>query len=472
MGYVSDFLGRRGIARGDAVALALGNGPEAAAAFLAVADAAVAAPLNPAYQDSEVAFFLTDLHARALIVDRDSPSRAASAARACGVPVVTLVPCLDRPAGAFSLEWTAAGPLRSARPAERSEDVALLLHTSGTTSRPKLVPLTRDRLCLSARQIGRTLALAPTDVCLNVMPLFHVHGLVGAVLATLSAGGSVWCSPGFNALRFFAWLEQSEATWYTAVPTIHQTVLARGREHDRARRRHRLRFVRSSSAPLVEGLWQSLEDFFCVPALNAYGMTEATHQIASNPLPPRARKPRTVGLSTGPEIGVMDESGCLLPPGSIGEVVLRGDTVMVGYEQPIEANAAAFCDGWFRTGDQGALDTSSYLTLTGRLKELINSGGEKISPYEIEAVLLQHPAVAQAVSFAVPHSSLGEAVGVAVVLRENQQVTERALRRFAADRLAKFKTPRRIVMLDELPRGATGKLQRVGLARRLNVDAS
>jgi acyl-CoA synthetase (AMP-forming)/AMP-acid ligase II len=348
-------------------------------------------------------------------------------------------------------------------------DIALLLHTSGTTSRPKAVPLTQANLSASARHIATTLGLQPTDRCLNVMPLFHIHGLVAAVLASLHAGGSIFSCPGFNALRFFSWLEESQTTWYTAVPTMHQAILERAERHRQTIEAHPLRFLRSSSASLPPQVMRRLEQTFSAPVVEAYGMTEAAHQMACNPLPPAARKPGSVGPAAGPEIAIMDERGELLPAGAVGEVVIRGPNVTPGYLDNEEANATAFTAGWFRTGDQGFLDDDGYLVLTGRLKEIINRGGEKISPREVDEVLLDHPAIAQVVTFAVPHAKLGEDVAAAVVLQPEQSTDAREIRAFARQRLAAFKVPRTVVLLDAIPKGPTGKLQRIGLAEKLNL---
>jgi acyl-CoA synthetase (AMP-forming)/AMP-acid ligase II len=351
----------------------------------------------------------------------------------------------------------------------QAEDTALILHTSGTTARPKIVPLLQRNVVATARHIVATLALRPEDVCLNIMPLFHIHGLMAATLASLAAGSQVSCSPGFNALRFFHWLDEVRPSWYTAVPTMHQTILARADRHPESVAGSRLRLIRSSSASLPPQVMAELERTFRAPVVEAYGMTEAAHQMASNPLPPRARKPGSVGPAAGPEVGIMDERGNLLSRGEIGEVVIRGPNVTPGYEANPEANAKAFTDGWFRTGDQGSLDEDGYLRLTGRLKELINRGGEKISPLEVDEALMHHPAVLQVVAFPMPHEKLGEEVAAAVVLREGLHATERELRAFAATRLADFKVPRRIVIVSEIPKGATGKLQRIGLASKLGV---
>ncbi|HKP24771.1 MAG TPA: acyl--CoA ligase [Dongiaceae bacterium] len=455
-----------GIRQNHAVAMVMPNGPEMATAFLAVASWATAAPLNPAYRTDEFDFYLDDLHAKALIIEGgpDSPARAVAARR--NIPVIELTPDESGPAGSFTLSIPFAD---AGAPQPDPDDVALVLHTSGTTSRPKIVPLRQRNLTASARNIAGTLALTPRDRCLLVMPLFHIHGLVGALLSSLHAGASAHCPPGFNTLKFFHWLDQCEPTWYTAVPTMHQAVLARAPRNADVIARRKLRFIRSSSASLPPQVMKQLEETFGCPAIESYGMTEAAHQMASNPLPPRARKPGSVGIAAGPEIAIMNAEGRLLAPGEIGEIVIRGENVTAGYAHNPKANAEAFTSGWFRTGDQGVIDADGYLSLTGRLKEIINRGGEKIAPREVDEVLMEHPAVAQVVTFAMPHKNLGEEVAAAVVLREGQTVTEQELRHFAGEHLANFKVPHKIVFLAEIPKGATGKLQRIGLAARLGL---
>ena len=468
--HVVATLRRLGIGRNDRVAIALPNGPGMATAFVSVAAGATAAPLNPAYRGEEFEFCLGDIGAKALIVPAADDSPAVAAAGRLGVGVLRLQARPALPLGVFDLTGDPVGAASAAGGAE-VDDAALVLHTSGTTSRPKIVPLSHANVCASAANVAATLRLSPGDRCLNVMPLFHIHGLMAAVLASLSAGASVHCPPGFDALRFFAWLDEVRPTWYTAVPTMHQAILARAGRNPDVVGRSTLRFVRSSSASLPSRVMAELEQVFGVPVIESYGMTEAAHQMASNPLPPGRRKPGSVGLPAGPEIAVLDESGAPLPAGVRGEVAIRGANVTAGYEANPEANAGAFVGGWFRTGDQGVLDEDGYLTITGRLKEIINRGGEKISPYEVDEVLMGHDAVAQAVTFAVAHDRLGEDVAAAVVPREGRSPTAKELREFAAERLAPFKVPRTVVVVDEIPKGATGKLRRVGLAEKLGLTA-
>jgi amino acid adenylation domain-containing protein len=464
-------LRAEGVQRGDRVAMVLPNGPDMASAFVTVASAATAAPLNPNYRAAELEFYMSDLGARVLLIQRDMESDARAVARKLGVPILELEAGVDV-AGRFTIaggghvdeqaEVELAGP----------DDVALVLHTSGTTSRPKIVPLRHRNVCATARNVGQTLALTHADRCLNVMPLFHIHGLMAAVLSVLGAGASVVCTPGFLAPRFFGWLERHAPSFYTAVPTMHQAILARAGDHSTIIEGAALRFIRSSSASLPPAVMAELERVFRAPVIESYGMTEAAHQMTSNPLPPAARKPGTVGTAAGPEVAIMDVAGELLPQGEVGEIVIRGDNVTDGYEANEDANRSAFTNGWFRTGDQGTLDVDGYLTITGRLKEIINRAGEKVSPREVDERLLDHPAVRQAVTFALPHPLLGEAVAAAIVRKPGMDVDERALREFAAERLADFKVPERIVFLDEVPKGPTGKLQRIGLADKLGLSAA
>jgi acyl-CoA synthetase (AMP-forming)/AMP-acid ligase II len=469
-------LAAAGIGRGDRVAIVLPNGPTMAAAFIAVATSATTAPLNPTYRAEELDFYLSDLGAKALIVADDDNGPAVEVARRHGCSILRCISESAAPAGEFRLvaEGGAMPAPALAGPAE-PDDVALVLHTSGTTSRPKIVPLLQRNLVASARHIGETLRLTPEDRCLNIMPLFHIHGLIAAVLTSLAAGASVACSPGFNALRFFAWLEEVRPTWYTAVPTMHQAILTRAERNKAVIEAVPLRLIRSSSASLPPQVMQALEETFGAPVIESYGMTEATHQMTSNPLPPAPRKAGSVGIAAGPMVRIADAQGQFLPLGGTGEVVISGPNVTPGYEANAAANAANFfsTEGhrWFRTGDQGIMDEAGYLRITGRLKEIINRGGEKVSPLEVDEVLMDHPAVAQCVTFAMPHAKLGEEVAAAVVLRDGQTADERAIRDFAAGRLADFKVPRRVVILDEIPKGATGKLQRIGLAEKLGLGA-
>ncbi|MZR32237.1 acyl--CoA ligase [Sneathiella litorea] len=457
-----------GIGRGDRVAIVLPNGPEMASAFVTVASAATTAPLNPDYKAEEFEFYLNDLQAKALLVEAGSHSPAIDIAQKLGIAVIELTVPKGAPAGYFELTGSTIGETASPGPAEPG-DVALILHTSGTTSRPKIVPLSHRNVTASAQNIVHSLTLTQADKCLNIMPLFHIHGLIAAVLSSLRAGANVTCTPGFNALKIFGWIGEEKPSWYSAVPTMHQAVLSRGARNKEIIENANLRFIRSSSASLPPQVMTSLEEMWNCPVIEAYGMTEASHQMAANPLPPSKRVPGSVGIASGPEIAIMSAEGKILKSNETGEIVIRGENVTAGYENNPKANAEAFTEGWFRTGDQGIMTSEGYLTITGRLKEIINRGGEKISPREVDEVLMNHPAVDQVVTFALPHEKLGEDVAAAIVLKDGHNATEAELRDFAAISLAAFKVPRSILLLDEIPKGATGKLQRIGLAEKLGL---
>jgi acyl-CoA synthetase (AMP-forming)/AMP-acid ligase II len=453
-------LNRLGLGCGDRIAMALPNGLEVIASFLAAATVGTAAPLNPAYTRDEFKFYLEDTGARALIV----PPRDGNEARAAAGDEVVIIEANLSSDGRvqFSSDQNAGSPRPRAHP--EANDTALILHTSGTTSRPKRVPLSHAHLTISARNVSDTYQLTSADVSLCVMPLFHVHGLVASTLATLFTGGTVVVPPKFNPLSFWSTVRDYRATWYSAVPTIHQVLLSRAKG-SRPSGAEQLRFIRSCSAALSPQTMTDIEERFGVPILEAYGMTEAAHQMASNPLPPGARKPGSVGRGTAVDIAILNEAGELLPPGVTGEVSIKGPNVFGGYEGNAQANAESFSNGWFRTGDQGYLDDEGYLTLVGRLKELINRGGEKISPREIDDALLAHPAVAEAVCFGIPNRVYGEEVAAAVVLHGS--ATEAELTAHCRSSLADFKCPKTIYIVEAIPRTATGKIQRRNVAAQI-----
>lgn len=467
-----DALNHSGLGWRDRVAIVLPNGPEMAVALLAVASAMTSAPLNPDYSEAEFNFYLTSLRAQAVIVAAGTNSPAIKVAQARGISIIELTPLVNEEAGMFRLAATGDSRRPSSRGFAPTDDVALLLHTSGTTARPKIVPLTQSNLCTSAANIKHTLQLTSDDRCLNVMPLFHIHGLVAALLASLAAGASVGCTPGFHTPSFFSWFNEFRPTWYTAVPAMHQSLLSYAERAGVTVPSGSVRFIRSSSSALPAQVGRGLETLFGSTVIEAYGMTEASHQIASNPLPPARQKVRSVGLASGLSVAILDEAGNQVPPTVSGEIALRGGSVMSGYLENPSANEKAFINGWFRTGDLGHLDEEGYLYLTGRLKEIINRGGEKVSPREVDEVLLNHSAVAEALTFAMPHPTLGEDVAALVKLRDGAQANEIDLRTFASQTLALFKVPTRIVFTDEIPKGSTGKPQRVGLAGKLGLIAS
>ncbi len=461
-------LRQAGLAPGDRVGVVLPNGPGMAVAVLGVAACCTCAPLITSLTRGEFVAAYRDLSLRAVIL---APDAQAAREAAADVGIAVFVPQGHLGAGGLSCQGDVATGRSAARHGQArsptESDSARLLRTSGTTSKPKRVPRTHANRLASARSIASMLALTPADRALNIMPLFHIHGLVGVLLSSLSAGASVVCTPGLGAESFFGWLREFAPTWYSAVPTMHQAVLRAGATQAEAAKAARLRFIRSSSASLPPRVMGDLEALFNAPVIEAYGMTEASHQMASNPLPPATRKAGSVGLPAGTQIRVVSTDGADLPRGERGEIVIRGAGVVVGYEAEPAVNEAAFFDGWLRTGDQGRFDEDGYLHVTGRLKELINRGGEKVSPKEIDEALLEHPQVLEAAAFGVPHPSLGEDVAAAVVVRNRAAVDAPALRAFLLKRLATFKVPSQVLLVDAIPKGSTGKIERVSLAGRL-----
>jgi acyl-CoA synthetase (AMP-forming)/AMP-acid ligase II len=446
-GEATRALRAAGVKQGDRVAMVYPNSAEAIVLFLAASSIAVVCPLNPAYKEDEFRFYLEDTGARFLLVP---PGQAPDARAALPAGAGVIEAKLE--AGRLRMSHSGAG---DGQAVSGADDVALVLHTSGTTSRPKRVPLRHQNLTASIANVVRSYELGPEDVSMCVMPLFHVHGLVASALATLASGGTLVVPEKFNAMGFWPLMQATKPTWFSASPTPHSLILSRLRE-DRPPGTERLRFVRSCSAALSTAQMEVMEERLGVPVLEAYGMTEASHQMASNPLPPGKRVPGSVGRSTGVEIAIID-----------GEVCIRGANVIDGYENNPEANASSFVNGWFRTGDQGALDSDGYLRLLGRIKELINRGGEKISPREVDEVLEHHPAVAEAVCFGVPHATWGEEVAAAVVLRA--PAGEKELLAFCRQRLADFKVPKRLYIVESIPKGPTGKVQRRLLAAQLGT---
>lgn len=459
-----------GIGRGDRVAVVLPNGADAAVATIAVAAGAVSVPLHPGFAADEWRRYFADLRVAGLLTRSDAESASRSVAYSLGIPVIDLAPLPDQGPGAFRLVCPTPRPAVIGDLATGADDAFMLL-TSGTTSRPKLVPLTHASVCLSAHNVSASVALQAQDRLLSVLPLFHGHGLIAGLVAALAAGSSVVCPPKFDAAAFFGWLKQWQPTWYTAVPPIHRVLISAARRRKRSFHQSSLRLIRSASSSLPIDVLDELEALFGVPVIEAYSMTEASTQIAANPV--ERRKPGSVGIPAGPEIAIMDSEGRQLPAGERGEVALRGATITRGYDNNEVATKAAFRDGWFRTGDLGYIDADGYLFLVGRIKkaDVINRGGQKVSPAEVEQVLLNHPDVAAAAAFPITHTTLGEDVAAAVVLRTQAKINPQKLRQFASEYLARFKTPGLIRIVPEIPTGPDGKVVRGELARMLSITA-
>jgi acyl-CoA synthetase (AMP-forming)/AMP-acid ligase II/thioesterase domain-containing protein/acyl carrier protein len=454
-------LDRFGVCPNDVVALVLPDGPELAVAVLGVGCTRACAPLNPSLTALEFESCLSSLRPAALMASAGSESAAALAAHTIGIPILDVVPKSDEPAGLFALAIRADTHRLQRRSAAGA---AILLFTSATTGKPKLVPLSHANLHAICRNTRLALQLRSDDRFLSLMPLYHLQGLA-CILAQWSAGGSIVCPAGLGPAQFLAWISDFHPTWYTAGPTLHHTILTSlsGRSMP-----CRLRFVRSIGAPMTPELMAAVEHALDVPVLEGYGLTE-TGLVASNPLPPARRKPGSVGLRLETQIEILDPSGNPLPSGKEGEIVLRGPAVTTGYLDPADANAEAFKDGWLRTGDVGRFDEEGYLFITGRLKEIINRGGEKIMPQEVDRTLAAHADVAEAAAFAAPHPTLGEDVMAAVVLRSGADLSEPALRDFVASRIAHFKVPRHILFVDHIPKGPTGKSNRAALAEQFRT---
>jgi oxalate---CoA ligase len=440
-----------GLQPGESAALVM-HGAELITAFLAIAGESACTPLHTTLTDEEYRSCLVRLGARIMLVQKDVAPPALSAARQLGIRVLELESGPDLNAGVFTLELDGALPTTPGR----QTDATLLLYSSATTGHPKLIPLTCANLAAIALNNSRAFQLDQSDRFLTMVPLFHSHGL-GAVLTQLFCGGGVICTPAFHPDHFLTWLEDFRPTWISGGPPVLHAILGLARRNPESFQRVRLRFIQSSGAPAHPELVRSLEEAVQAPVLQGYGMTEAVGITRNTPI---ARKLGSVGRSIGSEVAITDESGEFLPPDTEGEIVVRGPTLMSGYLDDPEANRAAFRNGWFRSGDIGHLDSEGYLFITGRLKEMINRGGQKIFPSEVDRVLATHSAVTEAAAFPVPHQTLGEEVAAAVVLRDGASASEAELRHFLAAHLAPFKVPRRIIFLDALPQGATGKLRR------------
>ncbi|KAF2201997.1 2-succinylbenzoate-CoA ligase [Delitschia confertaspora ATCC 74209] len=454
-------LAKLGISPKSAVSIALPNSYEFIVSFIAASwQRAIAAPLNPAYKQSEFEFYIDDLSSAIALVPKGSFAQDAAAVRAARKYQAAIAECYYNGSEVVldvkelgKLSGKGDHPIESAQP----DDVALVLHTSGTTGRPKAVPLTHRNLLRTMKNIQATYQLTIKDRTMLVMPLFHVHGLLAGFLAPLASGGSVIVPLKFSASQFWKDFVEHKANWYTAVPTIHQILL---RSPLPSPMPH-IRFIRSCSSPLSPKTFYELEKALSAPVLEAYAMTEAAHQMTSNPLPPGKRMPGSVGIGQGVEVKILDQEGNEVAQGKEAEICIRGENVTKGYLNNPEANKSSFTkDGFFRTGDQGKKDRDGYVIITGRIKELINKGGEKISPIELDNVIAQNPAVAEAVSFALEDEMYGQDVGVAVVLKEGKKLTGEDLKAWMADKVAKFKLPKQVFFTDVMPKTATGKIQR------------
>jgi len=440
------------------IVIVLKNNAEFIISFLAVTNtSAIAAPLNPGFTEEEFDFYLDDINPSMVIASEGSLVIEKAKSKKIAVSIVSFEN------GSLKMDFDSSKVENKDTNKPNEDNSCLFLHTSGTTSRPKGVPLKHKNLLESLRNIVDTYNLKDNDIAMVVMPLFHVHGLIGVALSTLSSGGEIVIPEKFSAGAFWGLQKEHNATWYSAVPTIHQILLIRA-EEDNAPKKS-FRFIRSCSAALAPSVLGDLEKRFGAPVLEAYGMTEASHQMSSNPMPPEKRKAGSVGKPTGVKINIMsmENIGQMLDKNTVGEVVIQGKNVTNGYHNNEDANKEAYVDGWFRTGDQGFLDDDGYLNLTGRIKELINRGGEKISPLEVDAVLLNHPSVNEAVCFASSDEKYGEVVHAALVV--NSEVSEKEIQQFCSKSLTSFKIPEKIFFADELPRTATGKIQRRNVAK-------
>ncbi len=462
---IASQLAGNGILNKDRAAIVLPNGPFMASSFLAISSYMSAAPLNPSYKTDEYEFYLKDLNPKIVIVEPNSSNVVIGVAKKLNIQVCELKIKKDDPSGLFNLF-----DIKSEYKLPEENNEGLVLHTSGTTSRPKIVPLTNKNIYSSAENISKSLNLTETDHCLNIMPLFHIHGLIAILTASIKSGASVCASSGFNALKFLELAKSEKITWYSGVPTMHQAILLRAEKNLELAKNLNLRLIRSSSASLPPAVFEKLNNVFDCSVIEAYGMTEATHQMTSNPLPPKKQKPGFVGIPAGPEVCIMGEKDKILNQGETGEICIKGDNVTSGYDNNPEANKNSFTNGWFRTGDQGYFDQNGYLKISGRLKEIINKGGEKISPLEVDNVLMDHPLIEQAVCFGYEDKMLGEDIAAAIIVKEGKNCSETDVKTYAQEKLAKFKIPKKIFFVNEIPKGATGKLQRNVLAKNFGLN--
>lgn len=437
------------------------SGMELAVSCLAIACGAVCIPLNPRLTSTELLAQLDDASADAIVGLPDDPM-AARIAQTLGLVPLTfdMQRWLDSPSGSEKAGADAPWP----EPAH----TAFVLMTSGTTGKSKRVPLKQQQIVHSALQTAHHLELSPEDRSLCVMPVYHSQGLIVGLLAPLVSGSSVVCTPAFDATEFLRWAREFRPTWYTATPTVHQAVVDHVSRNHSGMPPHAFRLIRSASSSLPAGLQHRIEDLWGVPVIQGYGITETAGPLSSNPLPPDVQKAESIGRPVGAELRVIDDEGHPLKVGQLGAVMARGPSVFDGYEDAPRSNADAFRDGWFHTGDLGWFDEDGFFFLAGRSKELINRGGEKISPFEVEQALLRLTGVAQAVAYPVDHPTMGEDVHAAVVPAPDSAVSGQFLRSRLFGVIADFKVPACIHVVDRIPVGPGGKVQRLGLRHQIS----
>ena len=459
----SQVLCQNNIKKNDNIAIILNNSIDFVVSFFSIINIGVSAPLNPNYTESEFAFYFKDLKPKIIICNFDDNHPSIICAKKNRIKIIK-IENLN-----FIDKQKKKRQLKKIKPSNKN-DTALILHTSGTTSKPKMVPLTHNNLLNSALNIAKTIKLSKKDKNIILMPSFHIHGIVASILAPLVSGGKIVVLPKFNALSFFKSLEKHSPTWFTGVPTMLQAILDRASRNLKVISNSKLKFIRSSSASLPTSTLIAIEEVFKIPVIESYGMTEASHQMTSNLLPPKKRKVGSVGVPIGIKVKIVDNNFKNLKPNEEGEILIKGKSILKKYIASQEINKGSFVKGWFRTGDLGYFDKDGYLFISGRIKEIINRGGEKISPKEVDEVFTSHKKVNKAVSFTVKHPKLGEDIALAVVLNKSIKCTENELKEFAKNKLTNFKIPKQIFFLKEIPLGATGKIQRIGLAKKLGIE--
>jgi acyl-CoA synthetase (AMP-forming)/AMP-acid ligase II/thioesterase domain-containing protein/acyl carrier protein len=468
MDRIQEQLNAAGFGRGDRIATIGPNNAATAALIIGIMDSAVAVPMSPDLSVGEFVLYLRDLKVQAVAINTDIDTAARPAAQKLDLPVLDVEPGAGNAAGLIDIRSTSATGTPARPGPAQPDDLALVLTTSGTTSPSKFVPVTHRQFVTKVARHAMAQAMTAEDRCLNLMPLFHGHGIYTSLGATLFSGASVVTLPEFSAESFFRQVATMAPTWYTGSYTFHHAICAAAKDHVDAVRKARFRFIKTASGHLDPRIIEALEMLFRAPVISTYASTETSY-ISSTPLPPAVRKPGTVGIPVTGEVGIMGPDNRVLPPGQRGEIVVDSTGIFTGYENDDDANETCFVDGWFRTGDEGTIDRDGYLTLTGRIKDIINRGGEKITPSEVDGALEDHPDVATAVTFPVPHATLGQEVAAAVVPEKGAEFTDETLSRFLRGRLAPFKVPRRFVIVDEIPKGAEGKIQRRNLAEAFGM---